>query len=174
MMFTTILSCHFREAAKGCWQPSRNASSAVFLACHTKDFVTWQSFFSSQWLYQTPRKMTTKKALSKKKQACYYCSKLYSKIGRLLINVHANETEVSKALSFKTSTEERMTQLEKIRHMGKSHQNIQVFETGIGDLIVARRPSQGAKPGTGDFLACTYCLGFFRKGELWRHPKTWV
>ena len=58
--------------------------------------------------------------------------------------------------------------------MGNYHHNIQVLETGIGELIVARQPSQGANPGPGDFLPCTliFCLGFFKKGELRRHYKT--
>ena len=43
----------------------------------------------------------------------------------------------------------------------------------MGELIVARRPSEGAYACPDDFLPCTHCLGFLKKEELWRHSKSW-
>ena len=73
-----------------------------------------------------------------KKKAFYHCSKLYPKVGCHLFNVHTNEIEVSKALHFRPYSKERKKQLDKIRNMRNYHRNIQVLETGVGELIVAR------------------------------------
>ena len=120
---------------------------------------------------------TTKKSCHQsrvydKKQACFYCTKLYPKLARHLTKVHANEKEVSKALSYKPLTKERQKELTRIRHMGNYNHNVQVLETGVGELILARRPSEGVEACPEDFLPCPCCLGFFKKDELWRHSKT--
>ena len=56
--------------------------------------------------------------------------------------------------------------------MGNYNHNVQVLETGVGELILARRPSEGVEACPEDFLPCPCCLGFFKKDELWRHSKT--
>jgi hypothetical protein len=44
------------------------------------------------------------------------------------------------------------------------------LETGEGELITVRRPGHGeTKKNVQDFLPCEFCLGFFRKWDLWKH-----
>ena len=56
--------------------------------------------------------------------------------------------------------------------LGNYHHNIQVLETRCGHLLVMRRPSDFEETKPEDFLPCSYCFGFIRKNELWRHCKT--
>ena len=107
-----------------------------------------------------------------KKQACFYCSKLYPKIARHYTTVHVNEKEVIKGLAYPKKSKERKKQLEKLRLMGNYHHNLKVLETRVGDLIVVRRPTEEETLSPEDFLPCSFCLAFIRRNELWRHCKT--
>ena len=97
---------------------------------------------------------------------------MYSKIARHYINIHSKEKEVTKALSHDKSSKLRKKELEKLRLLGNYHHNIQVLETRCGHLLVMRRPSDFEETKPEDFLPCSYCFGFIRKNELWRHCKT--
>ena len=107
-----------------------------------------------------------------KRQACYYCGKLCAKIARHLEVKHGNENEVAIALSFKKGSPRRKKHFEKLRHLGNYHHNLTVLETGKGELIVLRRPSANEKCDPSDFLPCSYCLGFLKRQELWKHVKS--
>lgn len=75
------------------------------------------------------------------------------------------------ALLLKKGSEERKKVLDKLRLKGNYHHNMNVLETGEGDLIVVRRPNAASAQTCKavDFLACQHCLGFIRKKELWKH-----
>ena len=107
-----------------------------------------------------------------KKQACYYCGKLCSKIARHYEQKHQSEREVVFALSFSKGSPSRKKHLEKLRLLGNYHHNSTVLEIGKGELIVSRRPSSCKGCNPNDFLPCTYCLGFIRRQELWKHVKS--
>ena len=108
-----------------------------------------------------------------KKQACYFCNKLYAKIARHLEDVHSNENEVAAALAYKKNSKERKEALRKLQLKGNYHHNAKVVACGEGELIVRKRPSDdNTMVDARDFLPCPDCLAFLRKSDLWRHQKT--
>ena len=107
-----------------------------------------------------------------KKQSCYYCGKLVSKIARHYEQKHQSEREVAIAISFNKGSPTRKKHFEKLRLLGNYHHNLTVLETGKGELILKRRPSSHGKCNPSDFLPCHYCLGFFKRQELWKHIKS--
>lgn len=106
-----------------------------------------------------------------KKQACYYCGKLVCKIARHYEQKHQSEREVAIALSFSKGSPTRKKHLEKLRLLGNYHHNVTVLETGKGELILKRRPTSAEKCIPDDYLPCNYCLGFFKRQELWKHIR---
>ena len=107
-----------------------------------------------------------------KRQACYYCGKLVTKIARHYEQKHESEREVTIALSFNKGSPNRKKHLEKLRLLGNYHHNLTVLEVGKGELIVSRRPSTTKRCNPNDFLPCGHCLGFIRRQELWKHVKS--
>ena len=107
-----------------------------------------------------------------KKQACYFCNKLYGKIARHLEDCHSSEECVAIALSFNKKSKSRSRAMEKIKLMGNYHHNAKVLSCGKGELIVCKRPKVGDTADAKDFLPCPHCLGFLKKTELWRHART--
>lgn len=107
-----------------------------------------------------------------KKQSCYFCGKLVSKIARHYQECHAKEREVAIAMSFNKKSPERAKQLEKLRLLGNYHHNMKVLEIGEGELIVMRRPSNNESCDPKDFLPCSYCYGFLKRQDLWKHGSS--
>ena len=107
-----------------------------------------------------------------KRQACYYCGKLFSKVARHYEHKHRSEREVAMAVSFNKGSPTRKKHLEKLRLLGNYHHNLTVLETGRGELILKRRPVSDEKCIPGDYLPCQYCLGFIKRQELWKHIKS--
>ena len=64
-----------------------------------------------------------------------YCCKPFAKMARHLEHAHANESDVSKALSFTTGSKERKKQLDFIRNRGNYAHNAAVIESGKGQLV---------------------------------------
>lgn len=107
-----------------------------------------------------------------KKQACYYCNKLYSKIARHLGDVHGSEREVAAAFACKKKSKQRKEALRRLQLKGNYHHNAKVIACGEGELIVRNRPSyDDTKVDAKDFLPCPDCLAFLRKAHLWQHQK---
>lgn len=106
-----------------------------------------------------------------KKHCCTFCGKYVHRIGRHL-QTHEEEKEIH---LLKTKTEkERDIVLTKLRLDGDFKHNVKVRETGIGQLILPRRPSKKneGKYSFHDYKPCEICKGFFLRWELWRHmPK---
>lgn len=75
-------------------------------------------------------------------------------------------------LSFKKGSPGRKKHFKKLRHLGNYYHNLTVLETRKGELIVFRRPSANEKCDPSDFLPCSYCLGFLKRQELWKHVKS--
>ena len=123
-------------------------------------------------MMSTARKTGHNTRIYDKRQACYYCKKLYPKIARHYQAVHAKESEVVKALAFPVKSTERKRELEKLRLLGNFHHNTEVLETKCGELIVMRCPTESETISPDEFQPCTHCYGFVRHNELWRHNKT--
>lgn len=94
---------------------------------------------------------------------------MYGKISIHLQVVHPQERLVADVLEKNKGERERKEKWKKIRNMGNFLHNIKTLNGKDGHLIVERRPR--VIKGSEKFLPCTYCLGFFDKGELWRHTK---
>ena len=69
-------------------------------------------------------------------------------------------------------SKERGKALDKIRLMGDYHHNAKVVSCGKGQLIIKKRPSKDEITEAKDYLPCSYCFGFYKKHDLWRHCKT--
>ncbi|KAL6262994.1 hypothetical protein P5V15_005787 [Pogonomyrmex californicus] len=93
-----------------------------------------------------------------KKNCCFYCKKLQSKIARHLETVHYNEEEVKK---FKKI-------IETIRRNGNFQFNTK-RAINNGELIVCRRPNKKLCKSASNFLPCVKCKGFFSKSSLRHH-----
>jgi len=106
-----------------------------------------------------------------KRQACYYCEKLYAKISRHYEHSHKDESEVAEAFAYPRGSKDRKKALEKLRLQGNFYHNLRVLESKSGQLIVMRRPGKDENCFQDDFLPCTHCLGFVKKRDLWRHTK---
>ncbi|KAL3837344.1 hypothetical protein ACJMK2_022708, partial [Sinanodonta woodiana] len=101
--------------------------------------------------------------------ACLYCGKLLKhRIVEHLNAKHCNETEVAKALA--KSGKLRAHAIENIKHMGNYKHNIKVINLQNGNLIVAKRSA--TDQNYDQYLPCIYCLGFFKKGDLWKHGRS--
>ncbi len=107
-----------------------------------------------------------------KRHYCLYCCKPYAKMARHLEGSHANESDVTKALSFPKSSKERKKQLDYIRNRGNYAHNAAVMESGKGELVPNKRPSKQAQGK--DFMHCAYCQGLFSRKVLWRHMRTCI
>ncbi|XP_026187576.1 uncharacterized protein LOC113145275 isoform X1 [Mastacembelus armatus] len=57
--------------------------------------------------------------------------------------------------------------LEHLRNRGNFAHNVEVINSGAGDLVPRKQPKQHS-PGE-KILHCTYCQGLFTKKFLWRH-----
>ncbi|KAL3854696.1 hypothetical protein ACJMK2_013954, partial [Sinanodonta woodiana] len=98
--------------------------------------------------------------------ACLYCGKLLKhRIVEHLNAKHCNETEVAKALA--KSGKLRAHAIEKIKHKSNYKHNIKVIN---GNLIVAKRSA--TDQNYDQYLPCIYSLGFFKKGDLWKHGRS--
>ncbi|XP_034017463.1 uncharacterized protein LOC117502534 isoform X2 [Thalassophryne amazonica] len=104
-----------------------------------------------------------------KRHYCLYCKRPYVKIARHLQEVHNDELDVAKAMSFPKSSEEKKKCLELIRNKGNHAHNTAVMKTGKGELIPRKRPRKevlGSK-----FIHCEYCHGLLRRNVFLKHMK---
>lgn len=103
-----------------------------------------------------------------KRNCCYYCKKLQSKIARHLETVHSNEEEVKKFSVLSKGNFERKKIIETIRRNGNFQFNTKKA-INTGELIVCRRPNIELHRTASDFLPCAKCKGFFSKSSLRHH-----
>ena len=110
-----------------------------------------------------------------KRHSCLYCGSEYPKIARHLQSVHKNEPEVLKIAAIDTrsagGSKQKQLLLDQLRFRGDFYHNMEVLKVG-GELKVWRRPSPDEKVHHEQFKACTFCLAFVQKHELWRHAAS--
>lgn len=102
-----------------------------------------------------------------KKNCCYYCGKLVTKISRHLMN-HNCEKEIINIHSV-TDQKKKEHMLRELRLLGNYKFNLQCIDKGSGNLIVMRAPANKCQASS--FLPCPYCFGFLYKRELVKHCK---
>ena len=102
-----------------------------------------------------------------KRNCCYYCDKVVTRIGRHLLNVHAGEKEIiSIASEHKEKVEKKLKEL---RYKGNYRYNVECIRKGEGNLIVMRSPRCQKDPSK--YLPCPYCYGFLCSREMSKHCK---
>lgn len=118
-------------------------------------------------------KMTVKKCQKggkrkwDKRHYCIFCKKPQSKIARHLERRHKTEKEVAKAVSHPKYSKKRHLIFDQLRHKGDYSHNVSVLQTGQGEIVTFRQPSEEVSPH--EYLPCNYCYAFFRKRDLWKH-----
>ncbi|XP_065140476.1 uncharacterized protein [Paramisgurnus dabryanus] len=103
-----------------------------------------------------------------KKHYCFYCYKPFCKMARHLAQVHKNEVDVAKALSYPKGSKERKINLDLLRNKGNRVHNTNVLKAGKG-VLVPRQQSTAKYVNFKDYLHCLNCQGLFRRKALWRH-----
>ncbi|KAF5879973.1 uncharacterized protein DAT39_023240, partial [Clarias magur] len=106
--------------------------------------------------------------INNKKQYCLYCSKSFCKMARHLAQVHKNEVDVAKALSYPKGSKERKLNLDLLRNKGNRVHNTDVLKVGKG-VLVPRQQSSAKHVSVKDYMHCLNCQGLFRRKALWRH-----
>lgn len=105
-----------------------------------------------------------------KKHYCLFCSKAQAKISRHLERKHIDIKDVAYAFSFPLGSKLRKVLLKQLRNKGDFKHNSKVLEKGTGQIVTWKQPSNDAS--FQDYLPCPYCLGMFRKKDLWRHQSS--
>lgn len=103
-----------------------------------------------------------------KKNCCFYCGKMQSKIARHLSTIHRNEPNVKKFLDLHPNTLERKRIIETIRRNGNFMYNTK-SNINDGKLLVCRRPRKDKPKTAKDYTACGKCKGFFAKSSIRRY-----
>ncbi|KAL6254299.1 hypothetical protein P5V15_014345 [Pogonomyrmex californicus] len=103
-----------------------------------------------------------------KKNCCFYCKKLQSKIARHLETVHYNEEEVKKFAILPKGNFERKKIIETIRRNGNFQFNTK-RAINNGELIICRRPNKKLCKSASNFLPYVKCKEFFSKSSLRHH-----
>lgn len=88
-----------------------------------------------------------------------------------MINVHKTEKDI---MQYETCGDQhqKLKILSKLRKLGNFKHNERVMEIGKGTLSVMSRPKISAtKTQTANYVPCTYCFGYYKKRDLWRHAK---
>ncbi|XP_057716910.1 uncharacterized protein LOC130931819 isoform X2 [Corythoichthys intestinalis] len=102
-----------------------------------------------------------------KKQYCLYCKLGVVKFARHLERAHSDESEVAQAFAFNKGSKERRLHLEQLRNRGNFAHNVDVLNSGVGNLVPRKQPRHDSNAQ--DFLHCAYCQGFFARKLLWKH-----
>ncbi|XP_029558528.1 uncharacterized protein LOC115155749 isoform X4 [Salmo trutta] len=103
-----------------------------------------------------------------KKYFCLYCNEPHHKIARHLERIHAEEAAVAHAVSFPKLSKIRSLLLDQLRNKGNYLHNLEVLQSGDGEIVTKKRPSYNGV-SVRDYLPCQHCLAFFNKIDLWKH-----
>lgn len=104
-----------------------------------------------------------------KRQACYFCKKMVTKLPRHFIQVHPNEKDVIEFSRLPPNNEARKAILNNLRSAGNYIHNTETIERNKGTIIPKRRQIEPSSPSK--LVPCTWCNQFINKGTLYRHKK---
>nr|XP_018904937.1 PREDICTED: uncharacterized protein LOC109035681 [Bemisia tabaci]XP_018904938.1 PREDICTED: uncharacterized protein LOC109035681 [Bemisia tabaci] len=116
---------------------------------------------------------SARKRIYDKYHYCYYCFQPISiKMSRHLSSKHSKETEVIKIFSEPVKSKGRRDKLTELTRLGDFYHNVEVLNTGVGELVVLKRPNESnAETIPEDFGPCPECLGYCRLDRLFDHVK---
>jgi hypothetical protein len=104
-----------------------------------------------------------------KNHCCVYCKKLYTKLPRHFEQVHKDECDVGRALSFPPKSEGRNKIWTELRQKGDFAHNKEVLKNQEGSIITRQRPQE--EGDASNYVPCTDCFGMFKAKALWRHRQ---
>ncbi|XP_041823315.1 uncharacterized protein LOC121628352 isoform X2 [Melanotaenia boesemani] len=90
-------------------------------------------------------------------------------MARHLMRKHSDEKEVALVICLPPKSRKRKEKLEQLRRKGNYFHNMKVLQSGKGEIVTYRQPSESGN--VQDYLPCNICYAFFVKTELWRHEK---
>ena len=90
-----------------------------------------------------------------KKDYCFSCYKQFSKMARHFAQLHKDEVEVARALSFPKGSKERKVNLDILRNRGNREHNIKVLKAGKG-VLVRRQQTAAKHVGVKDYMHCLH------------------
>ena len=105
-----------------------------------------------------------------KKFHCLFSSMEVSQLPHHLYAAHKDEVEVAELLSC-SDRNRRAVLLMKLRNMGDHIHNLNTIHNQSGSLQVAYRTSQKMSASSNLYVPCSYCYGWYRREQLWRHVK---
>lgn len=96
-------------------------------------------------------------------------------MSRHLSDCHRTESEVEEILILPLKSAERHQKFEHLMCVGDYYHNVSVLQSGHGQLIVLRRPTEQEYKFRDihprDYTPCPGCLGFVNRSHLWRHAS---
>jgi len=111
---------------------------------------------------------TSSSSKDTKRNRCFFCRTLQTKIARHLETVHSNEPDVKKFSLLPKKCAQRLKIIDIIRRQRNFQYNID-SEINKGDLLVCRRPQASKDRSAKDYLPCAKCHSFFSKISIRNH-----
>ena len=115
----------------------------------------------------TPNKQKPTQSLSHKIHFCKFCDAAMEQIIRHIETRHRDKPEVQRLANAPKKSEERANLTKLLKNHGNFEHNIRVLKAKVGEIVAVRAPTTPT-PAT-HYYPCTKCLGFFSRGDLWRH-----
>ena len=120
-----------------------------------------------------------RKRKTSRKNCCPFCMVLVTNFSRHIVQNHGFEEEVKEYLLIQDSNrtvqkQKRTTLTNKLRKRGNHLYNVKVTNEKSGkELLPMKRPANQLYPVTNiTHMLCRFCLGLFRKENLYLHQKT--
>ncbi|XP_012521933.1 uncharacterized protein LOC105828238 isoform X1 [Monomorium pharaonis] len=103
-----------------------------------------------------------------KRNFCFYCKKMMTKISRHYETIHKDEEDVKKFISLPKGNQDRQNIIKHLRQKGNYLFNLNPTYNN-GELLVCRRPTESGTKTACDFVCCAGCKGFFSKSSIRQH-----
>ena len=110
--------------------------------------------------YQLPEKYV------RRKHVCVFCGVQQAKLKRHIMSKHSDEKEAIPLINA-SSQKQAQSELEKLRNAGNHKNNIEVIQSGSGEIVIKRR--KRTMTTMDSVVPCVKCLGWYAKKDLWRH-----
>jgi uncharacterized C2H2 Zn-finger protein len=105
---------------------------------------------------------------NRNKFPCNYCNKTVFEYARHLEDAHAGKKAVAAVL--KKPKKQSKKDFEALRQQAIRRHNVEVLETGKGEIIVSRRSV--VRSDADDYLPCPSCNMMFSPKQLYRHYRS--
>lgn len=108
---------------------------------------------------------TFQKGHSRPKRPCLYCGTMQSQLARHLKRKHADEDDVSKAITLPLKEQnEVLARIRKSAILNVNTKRLRESKSEEKPLLITERYR-----GNEDVVMCGHCTGFYKKSILWKH-----